>query len=154
MQLMDNLREKVFAWILKRQSSRKVVMPQWDSVRSVAILYPDHNIQHIVKQIESQDKEVVVFTHPEKKDICWMSCRPKEEVRNLLMAREYDVLIDLSQQPSLTLQYMAMYIRADFKVGRHMREGIHDLTIDTPPQVSPDYLYEQILRYLNMFSQK
>lgn len=154
MQLMDNLREKIFAWFIRRQAPREVALPQWDNIRSVAVLYPDQNIQHIVKQIEVQNKEVVVFSLPEKKDICWLSCRPKEDVRNLLMARKYDILIDLSQQASLTLQYMATYIRADFKVGRHMREGIHDLTIDTPPQVSPDYLYEQILRYLNMFSQK
>jgi hypothetical protein len=31
-----------------------------------------------------------------------------------------------------------------------MREGIHDLTIDTPPQAAPDYLFEQILRYIEM----
>jgi hypothetical protein len=45
---------------------------------------------------------------------------------------------------------MGMAIRADFKVGRFMREGIHDLTIDTPSQAAPDYLFEQILRYIEM----
>ena len=49
---------------------------------------------------------------------------------------------------------MAMYIRTDFKVGRFIREGIHDLTINTPPQAAPDFLLEQIIRYINMFSQK
>ena len=152
--MIEKLRERIFAWLLKRQASRKVTIPQWDKVRSVAILYPNDNIQHIIKQIESNNKEVVLFTMPNKKAICWLTKRPKAEVREMISARQFDVLIDLTQQPSRTLHYMAMYVRADFKVGRFMREGIYDLTIDTPPQAAPDYLFEQIIRYINMFSQK
>ena len=151
---MNELREKIFAWILKRQPARKVVMPQWNEIRRVVVLYPNGNIQHIIKQIENSDKEVVQFTLPDKKDINWLTKRPNSDVREQIMARHFDLLIDLTQQPSLTMQYMAMYIRADFKVGRFIREGIHDLTIDTPPQVAPDYLLEQILKYINMFGQK
>lgn len=151
---MNELREKIFAWILKRQPARKVVMPQWNEIRRVVVLYPNGNIQHIIKQIENSDKEVVQFTLPDKKDINWLTKRPNSDVREQIMARHFDLLIDLTQQPSLTMQYMAMYIRADFKVGRFIREGIHDLTIDTPPQSAPDYLLEQILKYINMFGQK
>ena len=151
---MNELREKIFAWILKRQPARKVVMPQWNEIRRVVVLYPNGNIQHIIKQIENSAKEVVQFTLPDKKDINWLTKRPNSDVREQIMARHFDLLIDLTQQPSLTMQYMAMYIRADFKVGRFIREGIHDLTIDTPPQVAPDYLLEQILKYINMFGQK
>ena len=129
-------------------------MPQWKDVRRVAVLYPNNNIQHIIKQIEKSDKEVVLFTLPDKKKISCLTKRPNSEVREQIMARHFDLLIDLTQQPSLTMQYMATYIRADFKVGRFIREGIHDLTIDTPPQAAPDYLLEQILKYINMFGQK
>lgn len=151
---MNELREKIFAWILKRQLARKVVMPQWNEIRRVVVLYPNGNIQHIIKQIENSGKEVVQFALPDEKDINWLTKRPNSDVRERIMARHFDLLIDLTQQPSLTMQYMAMYIRADFKVGRFIREGIHDLTIDTPPQVAPDYLLEQILKYINMFGQK
>ena len=48
---MNELREKIFAWILKRQPARKVVMPQWNEIRRVVVLYPNGNIQHIIKQI-------------------------------------------------------------------------------------------------------
>jgi hypothetical protein len=150
---MNKLREKIFAWILKRQAARKVIIPQWKNVRSVAILYPNDNIQHIIKEIEKSHKEVILFTMPESKDICWLTEGPKSEVKELITARQFDVLIDLTQQASRTLQYMAMYIRADFKVGRFIREGIHDLTIDTAAQESPEYLYEQIIKYINMFGQ-
>ena len=147
---MNNLREKIFEWFLKRQATRTVHIPNWKQVRSVAVLYPNNNIQHIIKQIEQADKDVVVFTMPEKQDICWLTERPKKEILERISARPFDILIDLSQEPSRTLQYMGMAIRADFKVGRFMREGIHDLTIDTPPQAAPDYLFEQILRYIEM----
>ena len=147
---MNKLREKIFDWILKRQAARTVHIPNWKQVRSVAVLYPNNNIQHIIKQIEHADKDVVVFTMPEKQDICWLTERPKKEILERISARPFDILIDLSQEPSRTLQYMGMAIRADFKVGRFMREGIHDLTIDTPSQAAPDYLFEQILRYIEM----
>lgn len=154
LRMIEKLREQIFAWILKRQATRKVVMPQWNAVRSVAVLYPNNNIQHIIKQIEQANKEVVLFTMPDKKEISWLTERPKTEVRELISARQFDVLIDLTQEPSRTMQYMAMDIRADFKVGRFMQEGIHDLTIDTPSQATPDFLFEQILRYIDMFGQK
>ena len=147
---MNRLREKIFEWFLKRQAARTVHIPNWKQVRSVAVLYPNNNIQHIIKQIEQADKDVVVFTMPEKQDICWLTERPKKEILERISARPFDILIDLSQEPSRTLQYMGMAIRADFKVGRFMREGIHDLTIDTPSQAAPDYLFEQILRYIEM----
>ena len=148
---MNKLREKIFAWILKRQATRRVVMPQWDTLRTVAVLYPNNNIQHIIQQIEKDEKEVVVFTLPDKKQINWFTERPKTELRELLTARQFDLLIDLTQHPSLTMQYMAMDIQADFKVGRFIREGIHDLTIDTAPQEAPDYLFEQIVKYIKVF---
>lgn len=152
--MIDKLREKIFAWILKRQAARTVIMPQWKKVRSVVVLYSNDNIQHIIQQIKQMDKEVVLFTMPDQKQINWLTERPKSEVRELVMARHFDVLIDLTQHPSLTMQYMAIDIRADFKVGRFIRNGIHDLTIDTSSQEAPDYLFEQIMKYIEMFGRK
>ena len=151
---MNKLREKIFAWILKRQATRRVVMPQWDTLRTVAVLYPNNNIQHIIQQIEKDEKEVVVFTLPDKKQIDWITERPQKDIREILTARQFDLLIDLTQQPSLTMLYMAMDIQADFKVGRFIREGIHDLTIDTAPQEAPDYLFEQIVKYIKVFGRR
>ena len=151
---MNKLREKIFAWILKRQAARTVIMPQWDKVRSVVVLYPNNNIQHIIQQLKQMGKEVVIFTMPDKKQINWLTERPKNEIRELVTARHFDVLIDLTQHPSLSMQYLAMDIRADFKVGRFIREGIHDLTIDTAPQEAPDYLFEQIMKYIKVFGRR
>ena len=152
--LMNKLRERIFAWALKHQASRKVIIPQWDKVRSIAILYPNDNIQHIIKQLEKENKEVILFTMPDKKQICWLTGRPKLDIRELVSARSFDVLIDLTQESSRVMQYMAIYIQAHFKVGRMIEEGIHDLTIDTPSQAAPDFLFEQIMRYIAMLSGK
>lgn len=148
---MNILREKLFGFILKRQATRKVSMPRWEDVRSVVVLYPSNSIPLIINKIEKENKEVVLFTMPSKKEVCWLTERPKAEVRELISARKFEVLIDLTQEPSRTMQYMAMYINADFKIGRHTREGIYDMTIDTPAQPSPDYLFEQVIRYIEMF---
>lgn len=154
MQLINILREKLFSWILKRQGARTVVMPDWEKVRNVAILYTDKNVQHIIREIEQKHKEVVLFTMPDKKEVDWLTERPNADIKSLVTARHFDVLIDLTQQPSRTMQYMAMYMHADFKVGRHTREGIYDMIIDTPAQETPDFLYSQILRYIDMFGKK
>lgn len=146
-----NIREKIFEFVLKHQPKRKVCMPHWDSVKSIAILYPEDSIQHIVNKLDGMGKEVIFFGLPEKKDINWWTARPKKDMLSLLTAREFDVMIDLSQSPELTMQYMAIYINAKFKTGRYMRDGILDMTIDTPAQDTPDYLFEQVIRYLKMF---
>ena len=147
---MEKLKERIFNFILKRQAARKVSMPRWQDVRTVAILYPENNIPHIINQIEKEQKEVILFTIPDKKEICWLTDRPKKDIRELITARHFDVLIDLTQEDSLTTLYMAMDIQADFKTGLHKREGIMDMAIETPPQETPDYLFEQILRYIQM----
>lgn len=154
MLLMNTLRKKIFAWILKRQATRKVIMPQWDKVRSVVILYPTNDIQHLIKELEEANKEVVHYTMPNQNDICWLTERPKGNLIEEISSRQYDLLIDLTQKPSRTMQYMAMYVRADFKVSRHILEGIYDMTIDTPAQETPEYLFQQILRYIDMFGKK
>lgn len=146
-----NLKENIFEFILKRQGARQVKMPVWKNVHSIAILHQHANIQHIIKELSKDGKKVVAYDMPDKKDICWLSDRPKGKVRDMITTNQYDLLIDLTQQPSLTMQYMALYIKAGFKTGRHLRDGIHDLTIKTAAQDKPDYLFEQIMRYIRMF---
>lgn len=149
--MIEKIREKIFCYIQKRQAKRSASMPNWKDVRSVAIIYPTDTIQHIIRKIESENKDVNLFIMPDKKEINWLTEYPKKDIQGVVSARKYDVLIDLTQQPSRTLHYMAMYIRADFKVGRIYREGIYDMIIDTPAQDTPDYLFEQIMKYIAMF---
>jgi hypothetical protein len=145
-----NIKEKIFKFVLKRQPARKVSIKSWEDVQSIAILYPEESIQHIIDELDMQGKEVVFFSMPQKKDISWLTERPKKDVLELITARHYDLMIDLTQEPILTMKYMAMYVNASFKTGLHMPDSTLDMTIDTPAQETPDFLYEQIKRYLWM----
>lgn len=71
-----------------------------------------------------------------------------------LQAEQYDLLIDLTTRPLLPLRYIALYTRADFKVGLNLGEGIHDMLLSLPdldtenakPEAS--WLFQQIMGYL------
>lgn len=149
-----NIRQSIFQFLLRRQPKRQVVMRPWDKVRNVAILYDCGTPASIESMLKTNNKRIDFFTIPNKKEINCLTLCPSSSVRYHLCAYHYDLLIDLTQQPSVTMLYMAMYIRSDFKAGRHITAGIHDLTIDTPAQATPDYLLEQILRYVHMFTTK
>ncbi len=129
-------------------------MHAWEDVRTVAIIHDRIDVSHIAQDIEKGDRIVDVFQRPVQQEIQWLTGKPKNELLEKLQRTHYDLLIDLTQQPSITMLYMAMLIKADFKTGRNIYEGIHDMTINTPPQDTADYLYQQILRYLQMFTNK
>ena len=65
-----------------------------------------------------------------------------------LQRRQYDLLINLTQTPSLPMEYMTMYARADFKTGMQRDNGLLDFMIQTEPQDNPLFLFEQIIYFL------
>ncbi len=88
-----------------------------------------------------------------KKDFSfWHS--PKKEVMEQLKEQHFDLLLDLTQTPSLRARYVALLCRADFKVGRtdtaEQTDGLHDLMIGTEAQGDPTFLFEQSIHYLKM----
>lgn len=151
---MNKLRVKIFDWCFQHQAKRQVVMYPWKDIRSVIILHEGLQVDHIAQQLKNEGKQMDVFTMPDQKDICWLTNMPKKEIRESLQARHYDLLIDLTQQTNITMQYMALYVRAGFKTGRNIGKSIYDLSIDTPAQQTPDFLYQQILKYIQMFTQR
>lgn len=152
--MIDQLREKIFDWCLRHQAKREVVMYAWKDIRSVVILHDEVDVKHIAKQLQREGKEVQMWSMPEKKDICWLTGMPKKEVREEVQSRHYDLMIDLTQQPNITMQYMAMYMKAGIKTGRDIGKRLYDLSIDTPAQQTPDFLFEQVVKYIQMFTQK
>lgn len=151
--MIDQLREKIFDWSLRHQAKREVVMYAWKDIRSVVILHDEVEVKHIAEQLQREGKEVLVWSMPEKKDIYWLTAMPKKEVREEVQSRHYDLMIDLTQQPNITMQYMAMYVKAGIKTGRDIGKRLYDLSIDTPAQQTPDFLFEQIVKYIQMFTQ-
>ena len=150
---MEAIRQKIFDWHLRHQAAREVVMYPWQDIRSVLILHEGLEVEHIAQQLRSAGKEVQVCAMPDKKEISWLTGMPKKEVRERLQSRHYDMLMDLTQQTNITMQYMAMYVQAGFKTGRNIGKALYDLSIDTPAQDNPNYLYQQIVKYIQMFTQ-
>lgn len=151
---MKTLREKIFHAIRKHQPKRQIVMYPWDQIRSILILTNGEDVEKITRQLIHEKKNVDVVHVPQKQDVCWLTGRPKSIVLESLQARHYDLLIDLTQQPNITQWYMALYSKAGFKTGRHTIDNIYDLTIETPPQESPTFLFEQIVKYIQMLTKK
>lgn len=165
------LKEKIFNYKQRRLPAREVIFPDFANVRSVLVLFEsewqERNafVYAIAQKLIDEDKDVVSWGYCDKKEtqspilphLRVLGRRdfnlfgaPKEEVLHDLQKRHYDLLIDLTQHPSLSLRYLALYARADFKAGLNLGTGIHDLLISTPPQETPDFLFEQIVKYLKM----
>ena len=151
---MEAIRQKIFDWQLRHQAAREVVMYPWQDIRSVLILHEGLEVEHIAQQLRSMGKEVQVCAMPDKKEISWLTSMPKKEVRERLQSRHYDMLMDLTQQTNITMQYLALYTRAGIKTGRDIGKKIYDLSIDTPAQPTADFLFEQIVKYIQMFTQR
>ena len=151
--MIDHLREKIFDWCLRHQAAREVVMYPWQDIRSVLILHEGLEVEHIAQQLRSAGKEVQVCAMPDKKEISWLTGMPTKEVRERIQSRHYDMLMDLTQQTNITIQYLALYTKAGVKTGRDIGKRLYDLSIDTPAQPTPDFLFEQIVKYIQMFTQ-
>ena len=147
------LQEKIFELILKHQPKRTIHLFPWKQMHKVVILIDKGDVSNIKHLLESEGKQVDVFTMPDKKDICFFTERPKSNIRETIQTRKYDLLIDLTQNPCLTMLYMGMYIQAGFKTGRYTEKNIYDLTINTPAQEKPNFLFEQIVKYIQMVTQ-
>jgi len=170
-----NIKERIFEYRLRKQPARQAVFPKYEDVRSVLVLYESDVLERntIVKAIRDellkQDKDVVLWGYCDKKEITTLVLpqsrimgrrdinilgAPKEAVINDLLKRQYDLLIDLTQRPILPLRYIAMYARTAFRAGLNMPGAQHELLINTPPQDSPQFLFEQIVKYLKMIQTK
>lgn len=168
-----NIREKIFEYILRRQPKRQVSFPHWDDVRTVVLLFESDYIEKnpVVHRLANRlskdetDKNVILIGYADKKDILSANLpqhrilgrrdftiwgTPKAAIREELTRHPYDLLINLTQGDCLPLMYIAMYLKADFKTGRNLREGIHDFILDTPQQESQEFLFEQIIHYLKL----
>ena len=167
------IKEKIFEWYLRKQPARQAIFPKFDDVRSVLVLYESDLSEKntVVKKLRDElileNKDVVLWGYCNKKEIDSLILpqsrilgrsdinilgAPRRDVIDDLLKRPYDLLIDLTQQPCLPLRYIAMYARADFKAGLVNNSGLYDFLIDTKPQETPEFLFQQIVKYLKMIN--
>lgn len=177
------LKEYLFRWVAARQPERQTRFPHWEHVRRVLLLYEaaQNTLPEAVAQcrrrLEQEGKQVYtlgISPMKETADIAAQDsllCRrdfslwgcPKRAIREGLQRQPFDLLIDLTQQPTLSSRYVVLYTAAAFKVGRTdpqptaveteastQPQPLYDLLIRTEPQADPTFLFDQSIHYLKL----
>ena len=168
--MWKKLQQYIFAYQLRHMPKPPSKWLEWGQIRNILLLFESDYIERNdeIKQLRDrlllEDKDVTIWGYVDKADITTLVLpqsrvvgpksftlfgTPREALLNDLQKREYDLLLDLTQHPSLPLQYLALYSRAQMKVGAHLLDGIHDFMIQMPPQESPVPLFEQLKHFLN-----
>ena len=169
------LKQFIFEYLRKRMPERETRFPHLDQPLKIMLIYEsdvlerNDAIKSIRQELLRKQMDVTMWGYVEKKEISTLILpqsrilglddynllgKPREHVLTDLQAEQYDLLIDLTTRPLLPLRYIALYTRADFKVGLNLGEGIHDMLLSLPdldtenakPEAS--WLFQQIMGYL------
>ncbi len=173
------MKQKIFQKINKRTPHQSAAFPDWRQVQRVAILFASDraegnvDIQDIILALRRMGKEVTAWGYAHKETIytaagtcfrilgkedvnCWG--KPSKTVLDVWQAQPFDVLIDLTTESCVPVQYLTLYASATFKAGRKVEivPYLHDFMVDMPSvKASKEQtdtprtaLYKQILYYL------
>lgn len=86
-----------------------------------------------------------------KTDLNWYY-KPKNEIIEQFVNREFDILFDLSLNDYFTVNYTGSLSKASFKIGVQKENAYQDLVIDVNKNKSVEYLIEQIKHYLTLLN--
>lgn len=172
---MNKIKQFIFEYLRKRMPERETRFPHLDQPLKIMLIYEsdvlerNDAIKSIRQELLRKQMDVTMWGYVEKKEISTLILpqsrilgiddynllgKPREHVLTDLQTEQYDLLIDLTTRPLLPLRYIALYTRADFKVGLNLGEGIHDMLLSLPdldtenakPEAS--WLFQQIMGYL------
>ena len=170
-----SLKERIFNRQLRKHANRNPRFPHLDQPLKIMLIYEsdvlerNDAIKTIRQDLLRRQMDVTMWGFVEKKEIMSLVLpqsrilglqdynlfgKPRDYVMNDLKAEHYDLLIDLTTRPLLSLRYLALFTDADFKVGLNLGEGIHDMLISLPDldteQAKPEatWLFDQIMRYI------
>lgn len=167
-----NLKEYIYT-VKKRSynASQRASYPSYDKVERILLLYPsdwterNSAIRAMIKQLQEENKKVVAWGYCPKKELLspilpdsrmlglvssgWLGTL-KQDVLQDLDGMSFDLLIDLTVSPVLPLQYVALYAKADFKIGCREQDGVYNMVIPVTDDATPEYLFEQVMHYLKL----
>ncbi len=157
--------------ILKRRRHVAVAV-NFDKVKRMGIIYPaDQEAQY--RQVKSlmeslpphiqcqslgyadakalsnfhiQPEEFRFFCHD---DLNWYFKPMSDTVRSFI-GTPFDVLIDLSKENCLPIQFVIAESHARLIAGRYQEDELYDFMIDNLGNASETYLFEQLIHYLKM----
>lgn len=155
--MLENLKQSVLERAIRKQKPRQPRLRNYDSMRNVLVLYKESTgkeaIERLKKLLVADGKEVTLFSFGEQTEVNFFEKPSKVVIANLQRVH-YDLLIDLTLEPCRPMHYLALYASADCKAGLELTHGILDFMIAASQQITPDFLFEQILRYLKMINSK
>lgn len=165
-----SIKQSIFRYIAARMPQRQVAYLDFHRANSILLLYESEwqernaDIRAIATQLRDQGKQVVCWGYVKKdkplspnlpdsrmlgtKDFSILG-KPKAEILQYLEHHPFDVLLDLTTSPVLSLQYVALYAKAQCKIGSQ-NTGLYNLVVQTPADATADYLFQQMLHYIQL----
>ncbi len=182
MSFLEGLRKKAASVILRyniRKVNRRKQFMNLSDVRTVGVLFsPSENngfgpVHEFIRQLSREGKQVYAIGYIDKNavpdnfllrqgynflcrhDLNWFF-RPEADFVNDFIERELDLLVNLSFEDYLPLDYIHSLSRARFKTGRFRVDDNEttDLAIDVRNKRDTKYLIEQIIHYLQIINRK
>ena len=178
MSILKKIKCKIGHYNLKKHLkslNRQVKTHNFNTAKSAGILFssPDDDSFKAIKDfltfLSEKDLKVCALGYvPSKKipqqfllrkginfycntDLNWYY-KPKNEIIDQFVNREFDILFDLSLNDYFTVNYTGSLSKASFKIGVQKENAYQDLVIDVNKNKSVDYLIEQIKHYLNILN--
>ena len=176
--MLNSFRNKIGNYLLKRESAtieRNLKMVNLSNAKSIGIVYPlfdvpDYNhVMEFVTQLQHARKEVKVLGFVQEKNLVnrflpklsydffsqhnlnWFNKPVNERVQDFI-AREFDLLIDLTIQEHLPIKYVVGLSKARCKVGRFSDDNAryYDLMIKIQPMTAFREFISQVKHYLTI----
>ena len=183
MSFIYDIKSKIGHFALKRyflSQSRIPIVNNLDDAKSVGIIFDadtekDFNLAYnylkLIKEefgirnvrafgyySKKQDlpylKRSINIDYFTQKELNWFN-RPEGKFINDFVKDKFEVLIDLSENNILPLQYVVAMSKAQFKIGRFADENLpfYDMMVDVKGK-SLSYFIEQVTTYLTLINQK
>lgn len=162
----------------KLQRQRRFV--NYNNAQSIFLLFESDfaeknvEVRRIIQKLTADGKKVISWGYIDKKQITTpilpdfrilnkkdfdFSQKPNESVLSELAENKFDLLIDLTEKEIIPLQYIALYVIADFKTGiKRNNSKIYDFMMDMDGisnqseenlvEINATFIYNQIIFYL------
>lgn len=153
--------------LIDSAGDRKSVFKSYNQLKSVLVMYEMkdfENVQHGISELKRSGKQVASFGYVRKEAIPELddSYRfvveknalsvhgvPTDAVLQQVLACSPDVIIDLTHAGCYGMQYLLVKHPCNFKIGiKKLEREFHDFSILVTDRDEIDYLFEQILFYL------
>lgn len=177
---MGKIRDLVAGYSYRKDAaglSHPRILTNFADAKQVGILYvvndvPDFEVvEAFVGRLQKEHKEVkalgfvrnknligrflprLSYDFFSRRDLTWYNKPIHEKVKDFI-AKEFDILIDLSLQDFFPMKYISGLSKAKCRVGRYTEANTdyYDLMLDAKPGITAEAFIEQIYHYLSIIN--